>query len=151
MSYKGKIFLVQPQVKQIYTGQRKNKLRLEKNPDWKTNTQNHTLPDKCFTSSTIKVQTLGAISESFNETTHCTADGPTRYIPVDRAQFLADWRHQQVAFKATLDCTASPRCTGQLVAKAEMRAAEVSGVGGRGSGRKLGQGPWWYLHACSHS
>ena len=82
-----------------------------------------------------KVQTVGVISDSIaavNTMSHARAH--TVY-PLDRAKFLADWWHQQVAFRATLDCTsASPWCTGQLVAKAERRAAEVSGGYGRDAG-----------------
>ena len=98
----------------------------------------------------MKVQTLGAISESFNETTHCTTDKPMQCIPIDRTQFLADWRQQQVAFKATLDCTSFPRRAGQRVAKAEMRVAEVSGVGSGRMQATVGGGGGWYVYACLH-
>ena len=53
-------------------------------------------------------------------------DGPQAHVCI-----LADWRHQLVAFKATLDWTsASRRCIGQLVAKVDRQA----GVGMQGGG-----------------
>ena len=43
-----------------------------------------------------KVQTLRAISESINETRHCTTYTMNRWDTCQQSQFLADWQHQQV-------------------------------------------------------
>ena len=115
-----------------------------------------TATEASVTDST-KVQTLGAISESFimrqdtaPQLYYSMGHGPTRCIPVKTE--LVSRRLSASAGKP--DCTSAlPRCAGQLVAKAKRRAA------GRGilyAGGWVGTGGWGVARpmvrtrACSH-
>ena len=79
------------------------------------------------------MQTLGTISESINETRHCTAasytirwdTGPRGVYLSTEPVFLADWQHQQV------NRTAHPLFAGQLVAKAEASGGQRYAGSGR--------------------
>ena len=93
-----------------------------------------------------KVQTLRAISESINETRHCTAASYTiRWDTGPRGVYLSTEpvSRRLAASAGKLDCTSAfPRCAGQLVAKGKVKVKEASGgqryvrrVGSRTTGR----------------
>ena len=96
-----------------------------------------------------KVQTLGAISESINETRlrHCTAASYTiRWDTGPRGVYLSTEAvsRRLAASAGKPDCTSAfPRCAGQLVQVKEASGGQryIRRVGSRTTGR--GQGLWY--------